>query len=264
MGAVAFFITLIACSGEVDLGPGIAARIDGRDIPYSDFADFLADTAGDSMDLQSVAIASLFESFLEEELLFAAALDRDLLTPGADRAIAGSLLLSSMDGLEASGQDIEAYYREHGAEFELGERVRIQQILVQEKGLLDQARAQLESGVPWPDVAGRLEREHGALVGSQGVLSRAEMPTAFVDAVFALDAGEITQVLKAEYGYHLFLVEERSPAGVVPLEQVRDDIARRIVTERSDRALEELLREAQERYNVLVADRNLPFERSGS
>lgn len=254
----------VACDGAPKLGPGIAARIDGRDIPYADFSRFLAETAGDTRELQTVAIASLFETFLEEELLYTLALERDLLTSSADRSIAGSLLLDSIEGLEPSEAEVERYYQEHQDDFQLEERVRLQQMLVQEEGVLDQAYSRLEADEPWNVVAKFMEEEHGALVGGQGVLSREEMPLRFVDSVFSLEAGEHTVVLKAEYGYHLFMVEQRFPAGLAPLVDVRDEIVQRLRTARADTALSELLAEAKERYNVQVADRNLPFERSAS
>lgn len=252
----------LACSSEPNLAPGIAAKIKGREIPYLDFTQFLEDAAGDTSALQSVAISSLFESFLDEELLFSLALDRNLLTEAADRRVAASVLLSSLDGLVPSEAEIQQYYREHIDEFTAAERIQISQILVQDKALADQAWRELESGEAWGAVASRLEQEHGAVVGSQGELSRAEMPAAFVDAVFALSPGEYTPVLKAEYGYHVFLVEGRRPAGTMPLEEVRSEIERTITTQRSDQALQRLLAEAKERYTVQVADRNLPFERS--
>ena len=254
----------VACSGEPNLEPGIAARIGGRDIPYQDFTRFLDDIAGDGSALQGVAIATLFESFLDEELLFSLAMDKELLTDGADRAIAASVLLASEDGVEPSVEEVEQYYQDHLGSFEEGERVGISQILVQQEELAQEAWRALENGASWIEVSARMEREYGAVVGSQVKLARDEVPEAFVESVFSLAVGEYTPVLKAEYGYHLFLVEARWPAGLMDLSSARVQIERTIRTERSDLALQRLLEEAKERYNVQVADRNLPFERSTS
>lgn len=253
-----------ACLNEPNLEPGIAARIGGRDVPYQDFTSFLDGVAGDGATLEGAAVASLFESFLDEELLFSLALERELLTDGAHRAVAASVLLSSEKGIDPTPQDVERYYQEHPNEFRFAERVRVSQILVQDEKLALEAWRALEQGVDWSAVSSRMEREYGAVVGSQGELSREEMPEAFIESTFSLQAGSYTPVLKAEYGYHLFLVEARRPAGLMTLSAAREQIERAIRTERSDLALLRLLEEARGRYNVQVADRNLPFVRSVS
>lgn len=251
---------LIAC-GEPQLGPGVALRIDGRDVAYGDFEEFLSNLVGDESSLQTSAIASLFETFVEEELLYALALDRDLVSLSDPRNAAVPALLSELGVPVVSEEQRRAYYDENRSRFEEPERVRLEQILVKEEELAQRAHRELESGESWALVASRLEQEHGAVVGPQGVLARADLPERFAEAVFGLEEGAYSEVLKAEYGFHVFRVAERLSAGVQPFEVVRPQIERTLVTAATDALLEDLVSQARDRYNVVIAEENLPFQR---
>ena len=55
------------------------------------------------------------------------------------------------------------------------------------------------------ELTGHVEGLDGvSVVGPQGVLARGDLPERFADAVFALEEGAFSGVLKAEYGFHVF------------------------------------------------------------
>ena len=249
-----------AC-GEPRLGPGIAMRIDGRDVAYLEFEEFLFNLVGDQSSLQTSAMASLFETFVEEELLFALALERNLVSLSDPRSAAVPALLADAGTPAVSEEQRRAFYEENRARFEEPSRVRLEQILVKDEELAERTHQELESGAPWSEVASRMEQEHGAVVGPQGVLARGDLPERFADAVFALEEGAFSGVLKAEYGFHVFRVVERFDAGVQPFEVVRPEIERTLVTAATDQLLQDLVSEARDRYNVVIAEENLPFQR---
>lgn len=257
---LASLILLTAC-GEPRLGPGIAMRIDGRDVAYGEFEEFLTSLVGDESSLQTSAIASLFETFVEEELLYALALDRDLVSLSDPRNAAVPALLDDLGTPAVSEEQRRVYYDANRTRFEEPERVRLEQILVKEQELARAVHEALQRGESWAAVSSRMEQEHGAVVGPQGVLAREDLPERFADAVFGLDEGAFSEVLEAEYGFHVFRVVERLDAGVQPFDVVRPEIERILVTAATDELLQSLVSEARDRYNVVIAEENLPFQR---
>ncbi len=99
---------------------------------------------------------------------------------------------------------------------------------------------------------------------SSTVLSRDDLPPAFADRIFALAPGESSEIIRADYGFHIFQVTERRPAELVPLAEAEPEIRERLARERSQGAVEKLAAEALERYDVEVYRRNLPFNYQGS
>ena len=61
--------------------------------------------------------------------------------------------------------------------------------------------------------------------GSLGSFGRGAMVKAFDDAVFSMKKGEIRGPVESEFGFHIIRLDDIQPAAVVPLENVRADIA---------------------------------------
>jgi parvulin-like peptidyl-prolyl isomerase len=182
---------------------------------------------------------------------------------GARRAIDALL----EDGLrqEPGAGDVDRYYQAHRQEFARPERVRVRQILTEDKATAEKALKEIAGGAAFEEVARRLSRDPSAASGGyQGELSRADLPPAFAEVIFSLKAGEVSGLVPADYGIHIFQVVAREPAQVVPLEQARGEILGRLRQERADRLLRSLVRDARSRYNVSIYERNLPFGYEGS
>jgi parvulin-like peptidyl-prolyl isomerase len=62
------------------------------------------------------------------------------------------------------------------------------------------------------------------------------MPKVVEDACFALDVKQTSDIIKSEYGYHLFRVEDRRPAAVIPLNTARVEITAELKREKLDSA----------------------------
>ncbi|MFH0781671.1 MAG: SurA N-terminal domain-containing protein [Pseudomonadota bacterium] len=60
--------------------------------------------------------------------------------------------------------------------------------------------------------------------GDLGFFSTGQMVPAFDEAVFALQPGEISNVIKTQYGYHIIKLEEIKPANTQPLAEVTGKI----------------------------------------
>ncbi len=259
--------TAIACRRRPPPpAPDVAARAGGDAIRYGEFQDYLSRTLGDpDTVLTSDVLSKLFDQFLEERLLLRLAVERGLVAGGAAPRQASDALLRQAAGPPPGTAEIAAYYRAHRQEFARPERVRLRQILTEDRGTAERALRAIQRGEDFQAVARRLSRDAGAAGGGyQGELARADLPPAFVEAIFGLRPGEVSRVMPADYGFHIFQVVERLPEEVMPLAAATGEIAARLRRERADRARASLVQQARARYNAEVYERNLPFEYEGS
>ncbi|HVT61324.1 MAG TPA: peptidylprolyl isomerase [Thermoanaerobaculia bacterium] len=258
-----------ACRRPAPPAPDVVARIGQTEVRYSEFQRYLSRTVGDAETvLASDVLSQLFDQFLREKLLVRLAVERGLAGAGA-RAVAPR---QAIDALLAGGlreppgtAEIERYYRQHRQEFSRPERVRLRQILTEDRKTAEQALREIQGGADFALVARRLSRDPSANAGGyQGELSRRELPPAFVDVIFGLRPGEVSRVVAAEYGFHLFQVIERLPDQVVPLAAAQTEVAGRLRRERADSLLGKLVEEGRARYNIVAYERNLPFNYGGA
>ena len=117
--------------------------------------------------------------------------------------------------------------------FATPEEVRVSHILVHAKACEAEARARevlARARQPGADFAALAKEKSddpasAAKGGDLGFFSRGKMAPAFESAAFALkQPGDLSDVVKTEFGYHVIRLEERKPASRQPFETVRDGL----------------------------------------
>lgn len=257
---------VLGCRPQAPLpGPDVVAKIGDGELRYPEFESYLERTLGEPGGaLASDVLSRLFDQFVDERLLTRLAVERGLVPAGSDGRAAAEALLAKEAGAAADDASIAGYYREHAEEFVRPERVRLRQILVEDRATAERARREIAAGADFVAVARRVSIEPAAARGGdQGELAREELPPAFADVIFALADGEVSAVVPADYGFHLFQVVRHIPAATVTLAEAGAEIRRRISEQGADAALARLLAGARQRFPVSVYDRSLPFAYRG-
>lgn len=251
------------CGGGEPAVPDLAARIGDVGLAYDEFEAYLEENSVDpGFGWGSDVLSALFDQFVDEELLLRLAMERGLAEEGTGRRAAVESLLAAVDD-DIAEPEIASYYRRNRSRFERPERVRVRQILLPDQEAVDQALAELARGAEFAELAERLSQVPAGAIGD-AALSRDELPPAFAEAIFGLEPDEVSAPVATDYGFHLFQVAEKLPAGALPLSAVAAEIRESLRREQSGRRLAQLVAEARERYDVRVFSRNLPFNYQGS
>jgi len=215
--------------------------------------------------LESPVLSGLFDRFLEEDLLRRFAIEEGLVSADASgrRAVRALLERASSEAIQEA--EIRSYYESHPEEFAMPERVRMRQILVQERAVAERVRSDLLAGADFDSVARDLPSDSSVSgYGGQGYLSRDDLPAAFVDVIFDLEVDEISEIVEVDYGFHVFQITDRLPAENLLLEQSEEEIRSHLRRSRSDEVMNNLVAGVRDRYNVQVFRRNLPFNYDGA
>ena len=263
--ATGFALALASCRQPPAIGADVAVRIDGEEIHYGDFEAYLRQNLdGTDSSLDSEVQSQLFDQYLDAQLLIRLAIERGLVEPGVDHRQAMAFLLRDDSRRHWTEAELRAYYLAHQSDYRRPEEVHLRQILVSDRDDAEQAQRAIAAGEDFAEVAARFSQEPRAyLGGDQGRLARDDLPSAYVDAIFELAPGEVTSIISADYGYHLFQVVERYPAEILPLEEVSAEIGSILDRRRLDELVEGFVLEARERYNVVVFPANFPFDYQG-
>ena len=93
-----------------------------------------------------------------------------------------------------------------------------------------------KEGGDFADLARRFSQEPGAPAsgGDLGWFGRGRMVKEFEEAAFALKPGEISPVVKTQFGYHIIKLEDRKAAGVRPFAEVEPEIRAQMAQARGD------------------------------
>lgn len=266
LAAAGLVLGLAGCRArEAPPSPDLVATVGGQEVTYGEFERWVERHLGEpGRGLASDVLSRLFDQFIDEVLLARLAADRGVAPPGAGGRVAVDRLLAAAADREPTDEEIAAWYQAHRDQLDRPERVRLRQILVPDRALAERALAELRAGAEFETVAREMTAAGSGVVGGPAeVLARDELPPAYADTIFRLAPGELSELVEADYGFHVFQVVERLPAERVSLEAARDEIANRLREEHADHRLGALVEEARSRYNVAVFERNLPFNYQG-
>lgn len=96
--------------------------------------------------------------------------------------------------------------------------------------------------------------------GDLGWFSAGKMVPEFDEIVFDMQPGEISPVFESRFGYHVVLVEEIKPAGVIPYAEAKEKIREELLRERTQQVLakvQALSQELRAASNISVNRENL-------
>ena len=116
--------------------------------------------------------------------------------------------------------------------FKMPEQVQIRHILIAAADTDAQAKAEkiladLKGGADFAALAKEYSADPGSAAkgGDLGLFAKGNMVPEFDEAAFALQKpGELSGLVKTQFGYHILQLEARRPAGVRPFEEVPDDL----------------------------------------
>ena len=146
-------------------------------------------------------------------------------------------------GAQVTRTDLQAYYDQHRDQYRVPEQVKVSHILIKtplpgpdgkvdEKGVTDaQHRAedllkQLKSGAKFEDLAKKYSEDPGSAKenGSLGWIGRGRTVPEFEKAAFSLPKGQISDLVKSSYGFHIIRVDDKQDAHLKSLEEVKSEI----------------------------------------
>ncbi len=154
-----------------------------------------------------------------------------------------------------SAADIKQYYQAHEREYGTPEQRHAAHILIalpasaspaEQEAAKTQATNLLQQLKQHPEKFAELAKAHSQDSGSAinggdlGVFGRGSMVKPFEDAVFSMKAGEISDLVKTDFGYHIIKLVAIQPGKVLPLEQVRNDIESLLRQQKATEAFAEL------------------------
>ena len=132
--------------------------------------------------------------------------------------------------VSVSEEEIKAYFEQNLAEYDRPDQVRARQIVVASEEEGQKVLGLLRQGEPFAEVAQQYSMSPDAEDGGDlGFFARGEMPAEFDAVVFKLTPGRLSDLIKSEYGYHVFLVEEKRKAHQLTLDEAREDIRQHLI-----------------------------------
>ncbi len=161
-------------------------------------------------------------------------------------------------------QDARKYYAGNPGYFLTPEQVRARHILIkvdpeagaeakaQARKQIEELRKRVLAGEDFAALAREYSQDPGSSAngGDLGFFGREQMVPAFSQAAFALEVGELSQVVITDFGYHLIQLTDRKPESALPYEDIKAQIVQYLQHEKTMTALEELAAKLRDKADI--------------
>jgi peptidyl-prolyl cis-trans isomerase D len=157
-----------------------------------------------------------------------------------------------------SPQDIDSYYNANIQQFQTPEQVRASHILLKTDGkdeaavrkqaedILKQAKA---PGADFAALASKYSEDDGSKAngGDLDYFTKGRMVPEFEQAAFSMQPGQISDLVKSQFGFHIIKVVDKKAAGTRTLDEVRPQIQETLTAQRVDQQIETRTRDLDAR-----------------
>jgi peptidyl-prolyl cis-trans isomerase D len=178
--------------------------------------------------------------------------------------------------VEEKSKEIAEYYKQNeNTEFKQEAQVKAQHILVKtspevtEKVAEEKINKIAKDLTPqnFGEMAKKFSEDPGSKdrAGDLGYFGRGRMVAEFDEAAFTQPVGKVGAPVKTSFGYHVILVTDKKDAKTIPLEEVKETIAKKLLMEEaSNQAVENVNKELKENQAAqFIANKKWKWEETG-
>ncbi len=147
--------------------------------------------------------------------------------------------------VQVTEKQINDYYQDHRTNYHKEQEVRARHILFSVKedtpeAAIDKVRkeaemvlAEAKQGKDFTELAKKYSQDPSVSEneGDLGYFTRGRMMPAFSDAAFSMKSGEISDLVRTPYGFHIIKVEDVRPEKITSLEEARSEIETKLKEE---------------------------------
>ncbi len=168
-----------------------------------------------------------------------------------------------LKNVQVTTQEIESYYNENSPVYQGKNGFYVREIRVSEDA---EAQKLYRQALAKPQDFAVLAKEHSeAPTASGGGLiyyEAQQLPQVLEQAISPLKVGTISRVVKSNYGFHIFKLEQRGEAQ--PLDKVRREIEDKLMSQKNQTLIDEYNQRAIAKAKIKVYRDRLGFNYTGS
>jgi peptidyl-prolyl cis-trans isomerase C len=156
---------------------------------------------------------------------------------------------------KVSDEDMKKFYEQNKDKFKSGEQIKASHILVKTDKEAKDILAKIKSGGNFEELAKKSSVDSSAAKGGDlGWFGKGSMVPAFEKAALALKEGQVSDVVKSDFGFHIIKLTGKRAAGIRPLEEVKDQIKGAIMPTKQQEVFQKIKEELKKTAKITVKE----------
>ncbi len=154
-----------------------------------------------------------------------------------------------------SDEDIESYYNQHKGQYLVPEKVKASHILLSTEEEAKKVLDELNEGVDFGEMARQhskdLTKDRG---GDLGYFQKGQMIPEFEKACFRLQPGEISDIIKTRFGYHIIKVTDKRPAEFKQLSDVKEKTRAKLIDQTKQQQFRNFVQSLKDKAKIEIKE----------
>ena len=154
--------------------------------------------------------------------------------------------------------DIQEYYEKNAEQFKTAESARVAHIVKYVNWQTDEETAynaikeahdELKNGAAFEVVVDK-HTDCADSGGDLGYVVKGQMVEEFEDVIFNMGSGEVSDIFRTRFGFHIAKVYDRKPAAVAELKEVKDQIVNALQEQMRSKAIDDFIDTLKEKAKI--------------
>lgn len=163
-----------------------------------------------------------------------------------------------LDKTEVGDEEVAIYYEENKNEFTVKEQVHLFNILVnteeEARDILEQLKADNDFGEIAKASSIGPSADKG---GDMGFIAKGTIIPEIDKAILDLEIGELSDIIKSNYGFHILKFTEKKPESTKTLEEAKDEIIKKLLPLKQKENFDNLLEEVKSEITIEINEEAL-------
>ncbi len=153
--------------------------------------------------------------------------------------------------VKVTDQEAKETYDSNTDKYAKEEQVTASHILVEKEDTANEVLQKLNGGADFSELAKEYSIDGSAAQGGKlGSFGQGRMVKPFEEAAFALNVGEVSDIVKSDFGFHIIKVTGKAEAGVTAYEDVKETIKSNLLNQKQVTAMQEYITKLKEEANI--------------
>jgi len=211
---------------------------------------------------------NVLDQIISEKLLIQEAKNRGLeqdkdvleqIKNTTEQILVQSLIEKEIIGkVKVDDQEALTYYEENKDNFITKEQVYLYNILVETEEVAKDILEKLKAGGDFIEIAKEKSTGPSAAQGGDlGYISKGDLIPEIENDVFALEIGNISDIIKSQYGFHILKVTDKKPEVLKTFEEVKEEIVQTLLPTKQKEAFDNLLEELKSQVTIEINEEAL-------
>jgi len=156
---------------------------------------------------------------------------------------------------KVSDEDMKSFYEQNKDKFKSGAQIKASHILVKSEKEAGDILAKLKSGANFEELAKKSSVDSSSAKGGDlGWFGLGSMVPVFEKAAVALKEGQISDVVKSDFGFHIIKLTGKRPAGTLPFEEVKEQIKGAIMPAKQQEVFQKIKDELKKTAKITIKE----------